>query len=529
MDLQDIGKKPISADKPAGEDVRYDPDFEQLQGEIDKLSIAATESQGVDWPKVVRLGSTILGEKSKHLLVAVYLCAGLMETEGLDGLASSLRILNDLTENFWPTFFPPIKRMQGRINAIRWWMDRVQSFFGRTEMAPQPAEVLDGLGRGIKDLDRMLAEKVEDSLTLRSLLESINRIPVVAPVAPPPVETPAPTPPSPSDSSANKPASRTQTPVAALSSPPPIGVISDMKDAEKLLDANFKHVSEISGFLMQQSLSNPLSYRLNRLAAWTTLDSLPPATGGQTMIPPPDGEIRSSIEKLISNGLFEDTVNAAESRVPVFLFWLDLNLFTVRAMEMLGPRFQEAREAVCTETALYVWRLPGIENMAFSDGTPFADKETRTWLKTIRVGKQEQPQPASSLSGGVEARVGEVFAKAQALMGEKKSAEAIQLFQDQMRSDDSGRGRLIWRIALSRFLLNIGRPELVQPQVRWILEQIERFKIEDWDPLLALSGFKVVYEGVKDEGREGSEAILKDILDRIARISPVDVLHLLES
>jgi len=35
MELIELGKEPISPEQPAGEDVRYDPVFEELQAEID--------------------------------------------------------------------------------------------------------------------------------------------------------------------------------------------------------------------------------------------------------------------------------------------------------------------------------------------------------------------------------------------------------------------------------------------------------------------------------------------------------------
>ena len=56
MDLISLGKEPISEDKPTGEDVRYEPEFEELQGEIDKLS-SPSASGTIDWEKI-RMSST---------------------------------------------------------------------------------------------------------------------------------------------------------------------------------------------------------------------------------------------------------------------------------------------------------------------------------------------------------------------------------------------------------------------------------------------------------------------------------------
>jgi type VI secretion system protein VasJ len=529
VDIVELGKQPIGGEQPAGADIRYDPDFEQLQGEIDRLSIASTDGKGIDWEKVVQLGSTILSEKSKHLLVAAYLGAGLMETQKLEGLTTSLRILTDLVADFWPILFPPVKRMQGRLNAVRWWMERTDSFLTKSKIDPQPPHVIESLRQGIEDLDRVLGEKSEDAPNLRGLLDGLNRLPVLEekPASPPPeVTTPAVPAPAPAAPLAITPFPRpfTDPPPAQL---PPMGDIAAADDAERILASTLTQVSKISAFLIKQNPVNPLCYRLDRMAAWAAVDGLPPSSGGATMLPPPDGMIRNAIETLLAKGEYEEAILAAESRIPQFLFWLDLNELVVRAMGMLGPQFNAAREAVCMETALYVQRLQGVENLSFSDGTPFANRETKTWLKTIRLGGREQQPTAPIDSAGMDALVADAFNKARASLQEKKLAEAIQLFQCPFRSADSGRNKLIWQIALSRFLIDVGKPDLARPHLHGIMDRIDRFGLDQWEPALALSGLKTVYEGMKEVDSDESKELLKNVFDRITGISPVDMLSLL--
>lgn len=77
MDLLVLGKEPIQPDQPAGQEARYTPEYEQLQAEIDKLSLPSA-SRGVDWRKVESLASVILAQKSKDLAVASYLTVALI-------------------------------------------------------------------------------------------------------------------------------------------------------------------------------------------------------------------------------------------------------------------------------------------------------------------------------------------------------------------------------------------------------------------------------------------------------------------
>ena len=72
MDLLFLGKDPIAPDQPTGSDVRYSPEFEALQAEMDKLSLPRAIGT-LDWEKVADQAAEILARKSKDLLVASYL------------------------------------------------------------------------------------------------------------------------------------------------------------------------------------------------------------------------------------------------------------------------------------------------------------------------------------------------------------------------------------------------------------------------------------------------------------------------
>jgi type VI secretion system protein VasJ len=100
VDILSLGKEPIQAEQPTGADVRYDPFFEQLQAEVDKLSTPSAAS-AVDWGKIVNLAAEILAQKSKDLLAASYLAVALIYTRKFEGLALGLQFYRDLLEKFW--------------------------------------------------------------------------------------------------------------------------------------------------------------------------------------------------------------------------------------------------------------------------------------------------------------------------------------------------------------------------------------------------------------------------------------------
>ena len=126
MELLSLGKDPIQPDQPTGSDVRYEPEFEELQAEIDKLS-SPSSSGGIEWKKVNTLSALILAEKSKDLLVASYMAVSQVHTHQLDGLAIGLTVMHDMVEAYWDNLFPPKKRMRGRLGAIEWWIEKTEN------------------------------------------------------------------------------------------------------------------------------------------------------------------------------------------------------------------------------------------------------------------------------------------------------------------------------------------------------------------------------------------------------------------
>ena len=111
MEASSLGVTPISEQDPAGSDIRFEPDFEALSTEVEKLS-SPTAVGTVDWQRIADLSAKILETSSKDLLVACYLCIALLQTRGLGGLATGVHVLRDLLEHFWDTLFPAKKRMK---------------------------------------------------------------------------------------------------------------------------------------------------------------------------------------------------------------------------------------------------------------------------------------------------------------------------------------------------------------------------------------------------------------------------------
>ena len=528
MEISSLGKEPISADSPTGSDVRYEPEFEELQAEIDKMSMPSA-SGGIDWATVDKLAKQILAEKAKDLLVASYLAVAQIHINKVEGLATGLTIYRDLLSHYWDDLYPTKKRKKGRVAAIEWWIEKSQNALEGVQTAPLPAEKIEGYRNIIGEIDELLKAYLEDAPLLRPLERFIDSLPTKSEGS-----AQASTAESPSEKAPEqeKPASASQKPSAEAQQPSPAvsGEIASETDAEKVAREAFKMLRRAADFFHANDLSNPKGYRWRRLAGWSMIQILPPNTDKKTEIPPPvDREgIEQTLNDLKEKGSWEALIRAAEERLVGALLWLDLSRYTAEALEGLGEGYQDARQALCEETAYFVQRIPGIENLSYSDGSPFSDHETLQWLKGILPGTESAPPSSGQPSQGDESNaMAETLAKFQSLAKKRgKLPEAVDALQQEMRNSFSRRERLLWRMGLVEAIMNAKKGGLVRPHLDAILEDIDTYRLEEWDPVLAVKGLRVAWFGLNACGDKADESESASVLSRIARLDPAEGMRL---
>lgn len=521
MELAELGKQPIRPDQPAGDDVRYDPQYEALQAEVDKLS-SLTASGGIDWGKVVTLSSEILSSKSKDLLVASYLAVGLVYEKKVDGLESGLRIFLDLLGNFWETMYPAKARMRGRVGAVTWWVEKAEvaiRSFPETEL---PADRLSAILESLKGIDRFLGENMEDGPSVRPLQDAMETVLVAREETPPPPPSPV----SSESATASGPGETKATEASAGSVSVPSDISSE-SDAREALGAAMSLVDKTADYLRGARLSDPAHYRLARIAAWSRIEELPPSRDGRTEIPPPPDFVRDPILAMREGAGGENLVRTAEEAVIRSIFWLDPHRISAEALGGLGAEYSGAMDQVCGETALFVRRLQGIEELTFSDGTPFADESTLRWLKGIAAGGG-----GTAAAGGGGSRVEEAASAAartaRALVEEGNLKAAIGPLQQGIRTGASQREKMVWRLALSRLLVETGNGALALPHLEQALKDIEAYRLEEYDPAVALQGLRLAWLEMRMRGERIEDGKDNELLKRIARLDLAEAVRIQE-
>ena len=538
MALEALGKTPISQEAPAGQDVRYEPDFEALSGEIAKLG-SPTAGSAVNWDVVVDLSTRILETQSKHLQVAAYLNYGLIRKNQWEGLSQGVRILKDLLENFWPALFPPKKRMKGRIGIINWWAEKIGDFIDSAEMVTWEKDKRDSLIDDLDFIDQFFSENIEDGPFLLPMVKKIKGMVTeqapAEPAAPEPESQPAQTSEQPAQPEPDTPPVQTPVPdsqpsrsaPAATPAPAPAAAVPENTpaDAAGMLSQALDFLGKTAGSLRNENVYNPLSYKLNRISAWSDIGDLPPASGGKTMIEAPDSQVTAIIEGLYSAGNWTDLADTCEDKVPQFLFWLDLSRYVAQSMENLGH--QDVAQVIADETKNYVLKLKGIENLNFADGTPFANPETRQWLNSISSpAPGDARQPAGDNADNTDAEVEKALGKARELTRDNKLDQALGLFAQGLSGTGSMRATFLWKTGLLRILVESRQTIVAAPYAEDILGTIDRHRLDLWEPQMAVQAMSLALTALRLEENDDNDDRVQGLIKKIAMLDPIKALNI---
>lgn len=155
-----LGTHPLPGDSPAGANVRYEPEFEELEAEVAKMGNPAAGE--IKWKRVVELSETILKEKCKDLLVGAYYAYGMLQQQGYQGLEQGLATINGMVQSYWDDLFPEARRMRARETALDWLIDKVTAHLESSPPASaEEVPVLEEAARTVDVFTEFINPKLE--------------------------------------------------------------------------------------------------------------------------------------------------------------------------------------------------------------------------------------------------------------------------------------------------------------------------------------------------------------------------------
>jgi len=124
---------PIPGDNPAGEPLRYEGTYDNIQearkeepAELPQ-GIWERELKRASWDQVAKLCLEALENRSKDFQLAAWLLEALICLHGHAGFREGLKLMQALVENFWEDAYPQLEDddLQGRLAPFIWMNEKV--------------------------------------------------------------------------------------------------------------------------------------------------------------------------------------------------------------------------------------------------------------------------------------------------------------------------------------------------------------------------------------------------------------------
>lgn len=444
--------QPVDARSAVGEDPGYDDDFQHMREEVNKLS-------GADVELVARLAEKLLKQRCKDLRVATYYLWARMQKDGEAGLADGLCLLAALLERFSADILP--RRPNSRRMALEWlasakvldslslYPEVVRAEAERTVAALAWLE--QGLGSWPED-QRPAMGALYGALSSR--LAQSGGVDALVP----------------QNSASHETSRQGAAPVAAA-----------IRSGRDLLDNG----RALAGYLRQQPLGWLAAHRLMKSLRWDSVHQAPPAEAdGITRLTPPRSDYRAQLKRLFLQQSWSELLDQVERIYAegVNHFWLDLQWYLCQALAKQPAPQDGWADIAKRDLGMLLDRLPGLESLRWSDGSPFADETTRDWIAQQVSGNRSPqwlPAPAMPVreDDDILALEGEALAQA-----DSDGVEAAIAWLGDRPGLHSGRQRWLLRLLMARVAEQCGKTDLAIHLLAELESTAQRLALVEWEP-----------------------------------------------
>lgn len=437
---------PVSAENPTGGDPGYDDDFQQIREEVNKLS-------GADTDLVCSLTEKLLTTTTKDIRIASYYAWARLHRDGECGLAEGLELLAALMQRFNLQLHP--QRDRSRKAALEWLGS--QRMLDSLSLFPEvnSVDTLNITGA------LLLIEKVAEGTVPPGLYTALeNRLLKsggVDAVIPQNVSDTTPAPGSMTVSAQSK-----------------------ITSGQELLS----QARVLAKYLSDQPDGWLSGHHLMKSIRHDTIHQLPPLSAdGRTRIDPPKPEQRALLKRLYLQQSWQELLEqAAEmfSRGANHL-WLDLQWYIHQAL--LKSRKEAEAAIIQNDLKGLLSRLAGLEELAFSDGSPYADEVTLNWIRQQVLDENAGWREDHTASTAGDNDILQLEAEALAIADNDGADAAINWLQNRPGTSNS-RNRWLLRLLMSRIAEQTGNNELAHHLLSELGAHACTLPLAEWEPEL---------------------------------------------
>ncbi|OLL28232.1 type VI secretion system ImpA domain-containing protein [Burkholderia sp. SRS-W-2-2016] len=449
---------PLPGEGGVGRDPGYEDAFFTLKDEAGKLS-------GIDDTLIVRACEQLLKETGKDLRLAGYYAFARLRQDGPAGFADGLELSAALVDRFSETALPA--RAEARKGALEMLATTrvLELLESRGEFAPADLE------RALAALDVLvtLTSGWSDAArpNLQPLVSRFERKDGIA-------------------GTGTADSVHAASPVTAKL---PSGGPGSISSTQNLLD----QARAMAAWLRDQENGYLSSVRIVRSVRWDTLHEVPPSNAAShTRLIAPRAELRAQMKRLVLQKQWHELLERVEGAFMegVNHLWFDLQYFQHVALDHVGAPYNAWRELLRADFALFLERLPGIERLAFNDGTPFADDSTLEWIarhavvRDLEAGESVAPLPVSAGSeDGTAGDWPEIEAQARELAA-RDGIEAAFAWLEALPGMRTDRHRYLQRLVMARVADHLGRPDTALALLAELDTAARSLPLTRWEPAL---------------------------------------------
>ncbi|MCK9796816.1 type VI secretion system ImpA domain-containing protein [Pseudomonas chlororaphis] len=467
----EIAQTAISKERFAGEDVRFSSEYEALESELNKAQ-SMHESGQIDWLKILENSEALLRTQSKDLRVAAWLTWALFQRESFPGLLAGVGLLQHLCAEHWSEVHPGKPRT--RAAAISWLVPRLEQVLGENVAIKEQLPLFRRLVECLQGLDAALTEHLGDDAPL--LLPISRRLSSM-------VQRAADNQPEPGVVGA----AVAQVKQAATQLFTPGAPIDNEKEAHKALRALQESARPLCAWWLRQKASDVRALRVNRTMLWLPIDAVPERNAEQiTVLRGLPADKLKQYQERFNNGQFADLLVELEASLAKAPFWFDGQRMVWECLMELNA--EQAMREVEFHFALLLQRLPGVVELRFHDGAPFADPATRAWISAnVMPHLQSASAPrkvevASANQPAWELALEEVLP----VLRKDGLKAAVQILKQGLQAAHGGRVRFFWLFSLARLCFLAKKYELAKTQLETLDQELQNSGLHAWEPDLAL-------------------------------------------
>lgn len=450
---------PLSTGNGAGDDPTYEDDFQLMREEINKLS-------GTDTGVLCRLAESILTQHARDIRVVTWYTMARLQRDGNTGLTDGILLLAAMLEQAGRHCHP--QRSTARLAALDWLnSEKVLDTFSRwpdvtREETARTAAALCLLENAVEQLPE--AERPTFAGLLRMLETRL--------AGSGGLDTPVAT-----SGQGHADESTHSTPASGAAVPETAAVKSEVELVRQL--------RVLSGWVLEQPQGWLAAHRMMKAARWDLVTQLPALdASGRTRLLPPKADYRAQLKRLYLQQSWTELVE----QVDVMFteggnrFWLDLQWYLWQGLSRAGGPWEHWAEYILSDLRLLLKRLPGLETLAWNDGTPLADEVTLNWI--AEKVNDDMPGFSDEPAVATAAQTDDILALETEAMekGDTEGLEAALVWLQSRPDMASPRSRWLLRLLMAKVAEQYGRNELALHLLGELTDSAPKLTLSEWEP-----------------------------------------------